>query len=123
MEHVGHKQGLIHGTIHTKAFNHQIGTQKVDTLRVDDASSVFHVYSVEWTPDRLDWLVDGNKYHTVINENGGPDEWPFDKDFYLILNIAVGGSWGGAKGVDDSIWPQRMEFDWIRVYGEEAIGG
>lgn len=118
MEHVGYKEGLVHGTIHTQAFNHRIGTQKVDTIRIDDATTAFHVYSIEWTPDKLEWFVDGNQYHTVINENNGPDEWPFFKDFYLILNIAVGGSWGGAEGVDDAIWPQRMEVDWVRVYGQ-----
>ncbi len=116
MEHVGHKEGLIHGTIHTQAFNHRLGTQKVDTIRLVDATTEFHVYSIEWTNDKLEWFVDGQTYHTVSSQNSNPDEWPFFKDFYLILNVAVGGTWGGAEGVDDSIWPQRMEVDWVRVY-------
>lgn len=69
--------------------------------------------------------VDGARLLTFRNErltNPAADykEWPFDKPFHLLLNLAVGGFWGGEKGVDSSIWPQRMEVDYVRVYQDAA---
>ncbi|MCS7019118.1 MAG: glycoside hydrolase family 16 protein [Bernardetiaceae bacterium] len=116
MEHVGYRQGFIHGTVHTQAYNHIKGTQRGDTIYIPDCSENFHVYKINWTPEKIDWFVDDKKYFTFYNEKKSNQEWPFDKPFYLILNVAIGGSWGGAQGVDDSIFPQRMEIDWVRVY-------
>ena len=116
MEHVGFDQGVVHGTIHTEAFNHKKGTQKAGQITLDDVSEAFHVYSIDWNADSITWYVDGKKYHTFMNENMGKEEWPFDKPFHLLLNIAVGGFWGGQEGVDEDIWPKRMEIDWVRVY-------
>jgi beta-glucanase (GH16 family) len=117
MEHVGFDPGVIHGTIHTEAYNHIRGTQKEGITRVPDAQDTFHVYSVDWREDKMDFYIDGKLYHTVTRD---PDDdfkgWPFDQRFYLIMNIAVGGNWGGAQGVDLDIWPQRMEIDYVRVY-------
>jgi hypothetical protein len=61
-------------------------------------------------------FIDDKKYFDFQNTQAGWAQWPFDQKFHLLLNIAVGGSWGGQKGVDDSIWPQRMEVDYVRVY-------
>lgn len=117
MEHVGFDPGIIHGTIHTDAYNHIKGTQKEGKVTVSDASNAFHVYGVEWTSDKMTFFVDDNRYYSV---DRSPSEdfrgWPFDQRFHLIMNIAVGGNWGGMQGVDDSIWPQRMEVDYVRVY-------
>ncbi|OJJ21706.1 glycoside hydrolase [marine bacterium AO1-C] len=116
MEHVGYEEGVVHGTVHTKAYHHSINTQKGASIRINDATSEFHVYSMEWTQNEIKTFVDGEAYFTFRNEGGGFAVWPFDKRFHLLLNIAVGGSWGGAQGVDDSIFPQKMEIDYIRVY-------
>ncbi|MBI2389879.1 MAG: RICIN domain-containing protein [Deltaproteobacteria bacterium] len=116
MEHVGFDPGRIHGTVHTQAYNHTIGTQKGTSLPVADATSAFHVYAAEWSPERIEIFVDGTKYFSFANEHTGSATWPFDQRFHLILNIAVGGSWGGVKGIDDGAFPQRMEIDWARVY-------
>jgi beta-glucanase (GH16 family) len=117
MEHVGFDSGIVHASIHTKKYNHLAGTHKTATTKVADCSTAFHTYSVEWSRDRMDFFVDDTKYFTYPRESGaGADTWPFDKKFYLILNLAVGGSWGGQKGVDDSIFPARMEVDYVRVY-------
>ena len=116
MEHVGFNQGTIHGTIHVKKYNHIIGTQKADTIKVNDCSENFHVYSSEWDKDSLRIAVDGNIFFRFPNERSGYDAWPFDNQMHLLLNIAVGGGWGGRQGIDDSIWPQRMEIDYVRVY-------
>lgn len=120
MEHVGFNPGVVHGTIHTKAYNHSIGTHKGGQITVPDATTAFHVYAIEWTPDRIDWFLDGKPYFSFANDKTGNREtWPFDKPFHLIFNLAVGGNWGGQKGVDENIWPQRMEVDWVRVYAKK----
>lgn len=118
MEHVGYAPDTIYGTVHTEAFNHTKGTQKGGTIAVSDCESEFHVYAVEWSAEKIDFLVDDWRYFTFEQEGNGYEGWPFDKRFHLILNIAVGGNWGGSQGVDDSIWPQRMEVDYVRVYQE-----
>jgi beta-glucanase (GH16 family) len=118
MEHVGFDPGVVHGTVHTEAYNHTKGTQVGKQTRVEDFDKAFHQYAIEWTPDQITWLIDGKKYHSFGNE-GNEAAWPFDKPFYLILNIAVGGDWGGAQGVDESIWPQQMEVDYVRVYQQQ----
>jgi beta-glucanase (GH16 family) len=61
-------------------------------------------------------MMDGKEYHRFNNNKKGSAAWPFDKQFHLLLNIAVGGNWGGKFGVDDSIFSQRMEIDYVRVY-------
>ena len=117
MEHVGFDQNKIHGNIHTKAFNHSIGTNKGNNVLIDKASDAFHIYGCEWTPDFVAILVDGNEYFRFTKESSYQwQQWPFDKPFHFLLNIAVGGNWGGQKGVDDSVFPQKMEVDYIRVY-------
>ncbi|MCF0053316.1 glycoside hydrolase family 16 protein [Dyadobacter sp. LJ53] len=117
MEHVGFDQNKIHGNIHTKAFNHSIGTNKGNNVVIETVSDEFHTYSCEWTPESVKILLDGKDYFTFSKEAGYDwAQWPFDKPFHLILNIAVGGNWGGQKGVDDSIFPRKMEIDYVRVY-------
>lgn len=117
MEHVGFDPGVVHGTIHTEKYNHSKGTQKEGRINVPNASETFHVYSVEWNENKIDFFVDGTKYHSV-QKNSDEDYtgWPFDQSFHLIMNVAVGGHWGGQQGIDTTIWPQRMEVDYVRVY-------
>jgi beta-glucanase (GH16 family) len=121
MEHVGYDPDVVHGSAHTKAYYHSIGTQKTGKMKVESARSGFNVYTVEWTPQEIRWYINGRQFFTFGNErvsNPAADykQWPFDKPFHLLLNLAVGGNWGGAQGVDESIWPQRMEVDYVRVY-------
>ncbi|MEP6616062.1 MAG: glycoside hydrolase family 16 protein [Ginsengibacter sp.] len=116
MEHVGFDQGKIHASVHCKKYNHVIRTQKTDTIMVKDCSRSFHVYSMEWDDDHISIFVDRKKYFTFKNEHSGYDAWPFSQPFHLLLNIAVGGNWGGAKGVDQNIWPQKMLVDYVRLY-------
>jgi len=116
MEHVGYDPGKVHGTVHTEAFNHTIGTQKGGQKMVSDFSEEFHTYAIDWTAEKIDFFIDGTKYFTFENTGSDYKDWPFDQPFHLILNIAVGGNWGGVEGVDPKIWPQRMEVDYVRVY-------
>lgn len=116
MEYVGFDPDTIHANFHTKKYNHVLGTGKGKTIKVPKPFEDFHVYAIEWYPDRIDCFVDDTKYFTFKNEGTGSDVWPFDKDQYLILNSAIGGAWGGQKGIDDSIFPQRYYIDYVRVY-------
>jgi beta-glucanase (GH16 family) len=117
MEHVGHDQGVVHSTIHTDAYNHTKNTQVGKQISVDDCSEKFHTYALEWSSDQLRFFVDDTLYQTITRTSTDTfKEWPFDQPFHLILNLAVGGNWGGKKGVNASIWPQRMEVDYVRVY-------
>lgn len=116
MEFVGFDPGVVHANIHVKKYNHMDNSGKGDHVKIEDSSDAFHVYAVEWTPERLDFFADGSKYFTYQNEHTGRDAWPFDKDQYLILNLAIGGDYGGFKGIDDSIFPQKLMIDYVRVY-------
>lgn len=116
MEHVGYDQGRVHGSVHCKKYYHSIGTQKTANTLVSDCSEAFHVYSVEYTAEKVTILIDGTIFFEFANEKTGYNAWPFDNRMHLLLNIAVGGNWGGGKGVDENIWPQKMEVDYVRVY-------
>ncbi len=117
MEHVGYQMGHIHGTVHNEAYYWLKWEQRKGRILIDDVDEDFHVYSLEWTPERIDVFVDDSHYFTYINENSGWQVWPYDQPFHVILNIAVGGAWGRAGGpIDDSIFPQTMEVDYVRVY-------
>ncbi len=116
MEHVGVDQGVVHGTVHTGAYNHTRGNQRGNQTTLPDACTEFHRYQLTWTANRITIGVDDRNYFQYSNDGSGNAEWPFNSPQFLILNIAVGGDWGGQQGVDDSIFPIRMEVDYVRVY-------
>ncbi|MBS1917001.1 MAG: glycoside hydrolase family 16 protein [Bacteroidetes bacterium] len=119
MEHVGYDPGKIHATIHCKKYNSGLNNHKTAITDVPDFADAFHIYSLEWNTDSLCIFVDDKKYFTYANEHTGHDAWPYSQPMHLLLNIAVGGDWGGQKGVDDSIFPQKMLVDYVRVYQKE----
>jgi len=116
MEHVGFDEGVIHGTVHTLAYNHTRRNASSAIKKVTDACNAFHKYQLTWTAQQLKIGVDDRVYYQYSNDGSGNAEWPFDSPQYLLLNIAVGGDWGGRLGVDDSIFPIRMDIDYVRVY-------
>jgi beta-glucanase (GH16 family) len=116
MEEVGHAPNMIHGTAHNKLYNGGNGKQKGDSKFIPDAQDSFHVYSLEWTNTQVTWLIDNTVFYSYYDPSLGIDGWPYNKDFFMILNVAVGGNWGGALGVDDSVFPQSMLVDYVRVY-------
>lgn len=116
MEHVGYEADTVHATVHTEAYNHTIGTQVGKTLKVADLYTKFHVYAVEWSAKQMDFYVDDQLYFTFKNDGKGIASWPFDQNFHLLLNVAVGGNWGGKMGVDDAIFPAAMKVDYVRIY-------
>jgi beta-glucanase (GH16 family) len=116
MEHVGFDPGRVHANIHTTAYNHVQGTNKGNSRLVPGVDEDFHVYSAIWSPAQIDFLVDGQRYFTFAKEPGGDAVWPFDKPQYLILNLAIGGSWGGQQGIDEAAFPTRFLIDYVRIY-------
>lgn len=116
MEHVGFDQDRIHGTVHTEKYYWKNSNQKSAQIDGDKVSDTFHTYSLEWTPKVIKVYFDNTLYFTYQNEDSGKDAWPFDQKFYLILNIAIGGAWGGQQGVDSEVFPQTMEVESIKVY-------
>lgn len=116
MENVGFDPDVIHANIHTEKYNHVRKTNKGAQMTLARPYDDFHVYAVAWDDSRMEFSVDGRKYFTYENEHTGKAAWPFDDPQYLILNLAIGGDWGGRKGIDDAIFPQRMEVDYVRVY-------
>ncbi len=101
------------GTDHTR------GNGRGQRVALPDAETAFHVYAVEWSPQKLVFLIDDNPFFTLDNDGTGADSWPFDAPQYLILNLAIGGSWGGAQGVDPGIFPQKFVIDYVRVYQKQ----
>lgn len=116
MEHVGYDLNKVHMTVHTTDYNHTKGTQRSGTKVVPTATTDFHNYRIDWTPYAIRGYIDDEKVFEFVNTNSGVTAWPFNQKFHLLFNIAVGGNWGGAQGVDDTVFPVKMEVDYVRVY-------
>lgn len=128
MEYVGYNPGVVHGTIHTGEYNGSNGNQIGYSKTVLDAETEFHVYEIEWEPGSIEVFIDGVSYGTfgfnpLYNiDVDNTDAWPFDQRFHLLLNVAVGGNWGGIEGVDSSAFPTTLEVDYVRVYQKDYAG-
>ena len=116
MEHVGYNQDHIHISTHCEAYYWILGNQKTAIRKIQGVSNEFHVYRIDWTPYFIKGYIDGELVFTNQNEGSGYKAWPFDKRFHLIVNIAVGGDWGGKEGIDESMFPASMEIDYVRFY-------
>ncbi len=116
MEMVGYYPDSLYGTVHTLSYNGMIGTQKTRSIHVKDLSTAFHNYSIIWNEKSISFYIDDIKYNEFFNDGKGSAGWPFDQDFHLLLNVAVGGNWGGKFGIDEKIFPQKMEVEYVRVY-------
>ena len=120
MEEVGYRPNWISCSIHCKAYNHAINTQKTSEKFISTAQNEFHVYAVEWTEDFIKGYIDGEAYYEFKNDNkGDKSTWPFNQAFYLKINLAWGGNWGGAQGVDETALPTSYEIDYVRVFQKQ----
>lgn len=122
MEHVGYHQDYVSSSIHCTAYVHSNGTQKTTEKYLKGATDEFHVYALEWTPEYIKSYVDGEQLFFYKPENYGErnyNTWPFDNPFYLKLNLAWGGNWGGAQGIDESCLPAVYEIDYVRVFQKQ----
>ncbi|MES1200456.1 MAG: glycoside hydrolase family 16 protein [Pseudomonadota bacterium] len=120
MEHIGAYPGIVHGTVHTGAYNHRDQTQRTAVKQTPEVCTdgQYHLYQLTWTPDRITIGYDNHNYYQFSRDAaGGHDAWPFDAPEYMILNFAIGG-WGGddVTQIKPETFPQRMEVDYVRVY-------
>ena len=115
MESIGNHPNTVHGTLHygPKWPNNKNTGQKVELE--NDLESEFHVYSVEWEENEIRWYVDDVLYSTKTPEDLAPYPWPFDKEFFIILNLAIGGDWPGPPD-GTTVFPKYMFVDYVRVY-------
>ena len=117
MEQVGAEPNLIYSSLHTKLFNHTLGTQRSAQKLVPTSCTQFHVYQLDWRPASITIGVDGRGILRVRNNvPGGKGAWPFFTPYRMILNLAIGGDWAAAKGIDNDAMPQRMVVDYVRVW-------
>ncbi|MFC4874309.1 glycoside hydrolase family 16 protein [Negadavirga shengliensis] len=116
MEHVGFKPDTVFATVHTKAHNHIIGTQVGEDFLLPEATTDFNVYALYWDEEQIKAYVNGVRYFKYEKNGQGPDVWPFDTEFHLLLNLAIGGGLGGKKGVDDRLFPHIYEIEYVRIY-------
>lgn len=122
MEHVGYDMTRVHGTVHTKSYYWVNGEQRKASIEIPTVADEFHVYAMEWSPNRIDVFVDNFLYFTYLKQSEDWQAWPFDHPFHLILNLAIGGGWGGAGGpTDKSAFPARMEIDYVRMYKRQSF--
>lgn len=123
LEEVGYHANYTSSSIHCKSYYHVTNTQKTQERLTPGAEGEFHTYALEWTPDGIFMYVDGKHDDTTLtflnDGTGNDDTWPFNKPFYVILNLAWGGDWGGREGVDESALPVSMEVDYVRVYQKQ----
>ncbi|MBW8682847.1 carbohydrate-binding protein [Chitinophaga rhizophila] len=119
MEHVGNKFGTVLSTIHTQKRNWTNTGGISGTKIMMDVDTVFHVYAMEWNADSIRFTFDSSHILTYVNPRTDWQDWPFDQQFFLILNLAIGGGMGGA--VTDADWPDSMLVDYARIY-QKGIG-
>ena len=116
MEEVGYHPNYVSSSLHANAHVHTNNTQVTHEMLCQGAEDEFHTYAIKWTHENITTYVDGKVQLSYDNKGKGRDDWPYDDPFYVILNLAWGGSWGGAQGVDESALPATMEIDYVRVF-------
>lgn len=116
MEHVGKNPGFVHTSIHNASGYGATPYSKYKKIK--KLFEDYHIYGIDWTKDKIVFLIDGKKIYTYAPKQKDNKTWPFDKDFFIIFNLAVGGNWGG-PAVDDSIFPLSFDIDYIKVYQKQ----
>jgi beta-glucanase (GH16 family) len=113
LEHVGKEPNLVYTTIHTQeSHGNSINTQKTIFPTIQDG---FHVYAIDWTEDKIDFFVDEKLVYTYGPELKNENSWPFNQPFYIIINLAIGGNFGGPE-VDETMFPESFIIDYVKVF-------
>lgn len=107
--------GLNHATCHTRSYYFKQGNQIGSEIAVENMKEEFHTYAIEWYPHEIKAFLDGKHYYTY-DKNANDLEWPFNQPQNIIINLAIGGGWGGAKGIDDNWTSHQYVLDYVRVY-------
>lgn len=113
MEYVGKDPTVIMGTLHGPGYSGALGFTMWNRQTYNIADD-FHIYAIEWEEDEISWFFDGEKYHTVTREDVGERQWPFDQPFFIIINLAVGGTLGGLIN-PSTVFPAQYLIDFVRV--------
>jgi len=121
MENIGKEPRRVHGTVHGPGYSGAQGVTSTYELSTGGFADSFHVYAVEWEPGAIRWYVDDTLYKTTTTRDV-PGQWVFDHPFFIILNVAVGGSWPGNPDTT-TVFPQTMRVDYVRVYEKTSGGG
>jgi beta-glucanase (GH16 family) len=109
------RDNRMYGTLHGPGYSGARGIQGSCSLPKQNFSDAYHVFEIRWSAGKIEWYADGQLYHTATKEKV-PGAWPFDDgDFYILLNLAVGGAWPGYPDAQ-TVFPQSMWIDWVRVY-------
>ena len=116
MEEVGYHKDYVSSSLHADGHVHSNGTQVTKEVYCKGAEGEFHIYGMEWTADYFQFYVDGKKTLYYANDGKGDYNWPYHTPFYVILNLAWGGDWGGSQGVDEKALPVTMEVEYVRVF-------
>lgn len=116
MEYVGMEPDRLFFTVHTEAYNHTKGTQRGHNVPFAKPWESFQTFGLLWTPQDLTWYLDGQPVFRFANDGQGPATWPFDRPQYLLMNLAIGGGWGGQKGIDEALFPAEFRIDHVRVW-------
>jgi beta-glucanase (GH16 family) len=113
LEYVGREMHTVYTTLHTQdSHGNSINSKKTTIPAIEEG---YHVYAIEWTKDKIDFFVDKDLVYTFQPEIKNENTWPFDQPFFFLINLAIGGNFGGLK-VDDSVFPQEFLVDYIKVY-------
>jgi beta-glucanase (GH16 family) len=116
MELIGKEPSNVYGTIHSHDANNNVRSFSTKySLASGTFADDFHIFSMEWSPNKIQFFVDGNLYATKTPTDLAPSPWRFDKKFYILLNLAMGGAWAGSPDATTT-FPQVMEVDYVRVY-------
>ena len=124
MEYVGFEPQYLHYTCHFEGTNgtgHQ--SSGIKSASIANPFNKFIKFAIIWTPDKIEWYANDVKYFTYTKKSDDYRTWPFNKEFYLILNLAYGGTWGGTAGVDDTKLPHKFLIDYVRVYQWQELEG
>lgn len=117
LENVGWDTNRVHINIHTVAFNHTKSSNKGVSITIPNLYQDFHIYGMDWNELRLVFYFDEKPVFTYENDKmNNPETWPYNHPFYILMNLAIGGTWGAEKGISPKCLPSTMEVDYVRIY-------
>ena len=120
MEHVGFDPYKVFFSIHNNnLYGNVHGTSQQGVYESNNLETSFHNYAIEWGEDFIRGYIDDILYFDYSKNSNSFNDWPYDNPFFLIINLAIGGEWGGIQGIDNSIFPASFVIDYVRLYIKE----
>jgi beta-glucanase (GH16 family) len=116
MENVGFDPSNFHFSLHSDNFNWQKKQQRTKVVPADHPTDKYHLFGLDWQPNYITFYMDHQPVYHVDKPDDDYGDWPFKEPFYMILNLAIGGFWGGQKGIDPAIFPAKFYVDYVRIY-------